>query len=379
MFSKCTEKEKKRILIILGFCLGILVISLAVTLKFGRDSQTLKLTRIKLDGESRDKGEYTFIWNSAGSEATYKLLRYSSVKGKYVTWKTVTDAGENDTVELTTAREYGKYKLKTEMKVGDTNISYSSENTLKLKSKLKKAKKYSKIHIIKTIKKKDVELVANAKGKGKVTHAQSMCSTGNGYIVVLVDRGNTTGRLEKFDRDGNLIKARKTSYVGHANGCTYNPNNKSVYVMRTYAGRRNKTISVFSAKTLKAKKSTSLSVAPSAIAYDKQMEQYYFTASNRIYKMNSKMKSRKTYHRLRWHRSQDVCGYNGVIMSCIWTGGKNSFIDMYRSTDGAYIGSYSIPLGEIESVCIDDGHLVMLYNGGNIYRTKTRLSISKLF
>ena len=224
------------------------------------------MTRIKLDGESRDKGKYTFIWNSVGSEATYKLLRYSSAKGKYVTWKTVTDAGENDIVELTTAREYGKYKLKTEMKVDDTNISYSSENTLKLKSKLKKAKK-----------------------------------------------------------------------------------------------------------------STSLSVAPSAIAYDKQMEQYYFTASNRIYKMNSKMKSRKTYHRLRWHRSQDVCGYNGVIMSCIWTGGKNSFIDMYRSTDGAYIGSYSIPLGEIESVCVDDGHLVMLYNGGNIYRTKKRLSISKLF
>ncbi len=375
MFSRLDKKRKRKIVNALFIYLGIIIIALVVTLKFGRDDQVLELTKVKLSGESRDKGAYTFMWNSAGENAEYKLLRYNEVKKKYETWKTIDQPGDEDTVELTTAYEYGKYKLKIKITVGETDIEYESGNKLKLKSKLNKAKTYSSLHTIKTIKKKDVDLIATAKGKGKTTHAQSMCSTGTGYIVVLVDRGNSAGRLEKFDRDGNLIKAKGTSYVGHANGCTYNPNTKSVYVMRTYAGRKNKTISVFSGKTLKAKKNTSLSVAPSAVGYDKQMNKYYFTASSRIYVMNEQMKSRKTFHRKRWYRSQDVCGYNGVIMSCIWTGGKNSFIDMYRSTDGAYIGTISIPLGEIESVCVDDGHLVMLYNGGNIYRTKDRLSI----
>ena len=41
------------------------------------------------------------------------------------------------------------------------------------------------------------------------------------------------------------------------------------------------------------------------------------------------------------------------------------------------IGSYSVPLGEIESVCVDDGHLVILINKGTdvIYRTKDRVGI----
>nr|MCR5035458.1 hypothetical protein [Clostridia bacterium] len=62
---------------------------------------------------------------------------------------------------------------------------------------------------------------------------------------------------------------------------------------------------------------------------------------------------------------------------CIWTGGKSSYIDMYRESDGAYIGSYSVPLGEIESCCMDDGHLVILINKGTdvIYRTKDRIDL----
>ena len=60
-------------------------------------------------------------------------------------------------------------------------------------------------------------------------------------------------------------------------------------------------------------------------------------------------------------------------MSCIWTSGSGSYIDMYRSSDGAYLGSICAPFGEIESACVDDGYLVMLFNGGSIYRTKERM------
>ena len=50
---------------------------------------------------------------------------------------------------------------------------------------------------------------------------------------------------------------------------------------------------------------------------------------------------------------------------------------MFVGLISAYIGSYSVPLGEIESVCVDDGHLVILINKGTdvIYRTKDRVGI----
>ena len=48
--------------------------------------------------------------------------------------------------------------------------------------------------------------------------------------------------------------------------------------------------------------------------------------------------------------------------------------------DGAYLGSYDVSLGEIESCAVDDGYLVILMNvqgsmEDKIYKTKKRIAI----
>ena len=59
--------------------------------------------------------------------------------------------------------------------------------------------------------------------------------------------------------------------------------------------------------------------------------------------------------------------------------GKESYVDLYRISDGAYLGSIYVPVGEIESCDVDDGYLVLLINKkgplDRIYRTKERIAI----
>ena len=65
---------------------------------------------------------------------------------------------------------------------------------------------------------------------------------------------------------------------------------------------------------------------------------------------------------------------------CTWVSGNTSYIDMYRASDGAYLGGYDVSFGEVESCVVDDGYLVILMNnasgdGDAIYKTTERLPI----
>ena len=68
-----------------------------------------------------------------------------------------------------------------------------------------------------------------------------------------------------------------------------------------------------------------------------------------------------------------------MILVCTWLEKKESYIDLYRISDGAYLGSFYVPVGEIESCDVDDGRLVLLINKkgpqDRIYRTKGRIAI----
>ena len=73
--------------------------------------------------------------------------------------------------------------------------------------------------------------------------------------------------------------------------------------------------------------------------------------------------------------------YHGVLMQ-VYSNGKNgnNYIDMYRAKDGAYLGSYKVNFGELESVIVDNGYLVMLVNmldtsDDYIYKSKNKVFI----
>ena len=65
---------------------------------------------------------------------------------------------------------------------------------------------------------------------------------------------------------------------------------------------------------------------------------------------------------------------------CTWVNGNTSYIDLYRVSDKAYLGSYDVSIGEIESCVVDDGYLVILMNmrgtsTDRLYKTKERIAI----
>jgi len=327
------------------------------------------------------------IGKSGDNYTTLRLGRVNFAE-KYTLFRLNPHTGENEVYKEIDAEDFGEKRKKLNLEIAKDQAVYTLQASAKVRKKtlksemsgeaavtadLDNASVYSSITVIDELDSDDVETVARAAGGGGASVAQSMCCTEDGYVAALVNRGNSIGRLEKYSRDGEFIGVNEaTGDIGHANGCTYNPNNGNIYVMKTYASRVVEDIRVFDGETLESKDSTSFYFSPSGIGYDKQTDQYYMTASSRIYITDGDMGNVRTITRKRATHSQDVCGYNGIIMSCIWTSGYGSYIDMYRAYDGAYLGSIYAPFGEIEGACVDDGYLVMLYNGGNIYRTRER-------
>ena len=307
----------------------------------------------------------------------YIVERKNIFAEEYETFKTITaeEFGEGKTTDITLAKDIGSYRVFATAKVGNEEMKSEMSEELVIESELDSAASYSSITVVKELGDDDIEKIVWTPGGGGASLAQSMCCTGDGYVICFVNRGNKIGRLEKYDRSGKLMAVNEyAGHLGHANGATYDPNTNSIYVMKTYASASYNEIRVFDADTLESKDSTSFPMCPSGIGYDAQMDEFYMTASTRIYITDSNLRLRRTINRKRAYRSQDVCGYNGIVMSCIWTGGYGSYLDMYNEYNGKYLGSIYAPFGEIESACVEDGHLILLYNGGNLYRTKERVS-----
>lgn len=307
---------------------------------------------------------------------SYKLMKAAPGSEESVTYREIRAAefGKSDHLDIQMARDIGTYTLKAAATVGKKSIESKESKPVEVPSELDKAATYSSLNNVLEVHSEDVDRLFTASGSSSAGVAQSMCFTGDGYVVAFVNRGNSAGCLRKYDKDGKEMASNTDAgHLGHANGCTYDPKTDSVYVMKTYASGKYHDIRVFDGQTMASKDSISFGTAPSGIGYDAPMEQFYMTASSRIYVTDSDLHMIRTIHRKRAYRSQDVAGYNGIVLSCIWTGGSGSYIDMYRALNGDYLGSIYAPFGEIESACVDDGHLVMLFNGGAVYRTKKRV------
>ena len=139
---------------------------------------------------------------------------------------------------------------------------------------------------------------------------------------------------------------------------------------------------MFNAETRKLIDKIDMPVACISIAYDISNDKFYLADRTKLYVCDSSFKIEKTFAKtVRLRSTQDIGAYNGAILVCTWPGELKSYIDIYRISDGAYLGSYDVSLGEIESCDVDDGYLVILVNiiGGidedKIYRTKARIDI----
>lgn len=332
-----------------------------------------QLSNIVIDKEYKSDTKVEIKWSKVAFADKYILKKYSVHDDKYKKIKTC----EAAMTSVKLPRENGKYKVEAKADVHGTVLKSTSEEPVEVTSVSADAKSYGDIHVIGTIGASDVETVTTIRGMGGMNNPQSMCCTKNSYVVAFVTKSNSGGVLKSYSKDGELQASRTVGNMHHANGCTYNPYADRIYVCPTYAGHKERSLEAYDPETLEHTGTVGLHNAPSGVAYDDSNNEYYMSASWRLYVTDSDFNVLKVIKRKRHNRSQDMGAYNGVGLSCIWTGGVHSYIDMYRASDSAYIGSYSVPLGEIESVCVDDGHLVILINKGTdvIYRTKDRVGI----
>lgn len=332
-----------------------------------------QLSNIVIDKEYKSDTSVELSWSKVAFADEYILKKYSTHDDKYK--KVGTYDPETTSVKL--ARENAKYKIEAKSDVHGTILETKSEEPVEVVTASVDARSYGDIKIIGTIGASDVDTVTTIRGIGSVNNPQSMCCTKDSYVVAFVTKSNSGGLLKSYSKDGELQASRTVGNMHHANGCTYNPYADRIYVCPTYAGHKERSLEAYDPKTLEHTGTIGLHNAPSGVAYDDTNNLYYMSASWRLYVTDSDFNVVKVIRRKRYHRSQDMGAFNGVGLSCIWTGGVHSYIDMYRASDSAYIGSYSVPLGEIESVCVDDGHLVILINKGTdvIYRTKDRVGI----
>ncbi len=338
-------------------------------------SETPAAARIKVKNISDSRARLT--WKSAGDAKSYHVLRKNVATGKY----DVVSRVDGEYTEAEVTRMTGRYKLQGVTTFGERTVKGEKSNAVNITGYSEKAKSYSSSKTLATLDRSNLETVAVITGSGNTDVPQSMCFNGKEYIVSYVNHAGTSGKLIAYSRDGEIQRMETVKGMGHANGSTYNPNTGNIYTVRTHKKIRSPKCTVFKESDFSSAGSFNLPKNASGIAYDETNNKYYISKGNEIYVLDSDFRKEQfIWKSIRYNHAQDIGAYNGVVLVCTWVNGDKSYIDLYRVSDEKYLGSYYLPIGEIESVIVDDGYLVILMNtrGSSrdyIYKTKERVAV----
>ncbi|MGX8774457.1 MAG: hypothetical protein ACSW8G_05310 [Bacillota bacterium] len=317
-------------------------------------------------------------WKPVDFATYYQVLKRNAATGKYELVKEVEEGATS--AEFT--RNEGLYVVKPFCNFKDRLLTGSVSDPAQVVGTGGTAKTYSKEKIIRTLDHSKLKRIATVKGKDKVLVPQSLSMTKDSYVVSYINRKNTEGRLQSYSRkDGSFLGRAEADGIGHANGATCNPNTGNIYVTKTYVAMKTLEVAVFDADSKKSKGTIELPTLANGIAYDESNDKFYLSRLGKIHICDSSFNIEKTIKKsIRYIVSQDIAAYNGVVLVCTWIEKSESYIDLYRASDGAYLGSISVPIGEIESCVVDDGYLVILMNelhtyDDAIYKTKERIPL----
>ena len=300
-------------------------------------------------------------WEPIEYAKGYTLRRYDPAKKKYRDLMDFT----GDTISVELPRDQAKYKLKATAEVGEDQIESEPSEAVKVTATAETAESYGGSHNLKTLDGSNLEVVAHISGSGGASVPQSMSLVGNDYVVTYVNHGGSTGALVTYNNQGERTGVTGISGMGHANGSTYCPNTDLVYTVKTHRQIRSAECSAYDPKSGSCEKVFQLPKVTSGIAYDATNNKFLLSKGNEIYVCDDEFNVEKfVWKNIRYNHAQDIGAYNGVAMVCTWVSGNTSYIDLYRISDGAYLGSYNVPIGEIESCFVDDKHLVILMNNG---------------
>ncbi|MDO4176481.1 MAG: hypothetical protein Q4D99_03270 [Bacillota bacterium] len=338
-----------------------------------------KLKQVKgLKVENTSSSMAKLSWNPVDFATEYCLMKKIPATGEMELVTTVD--GSESSVEI--SRGTGDYAVMAKAVVGDSTAEGKLSDTARVEGVTEEMTSYSSWKNLRTLNRSNLEKFRAVRGDGNCRVPQSISITKDCYVISYVNSSGTAGKLCSYRKsDGECIDITPCSGMGHANGSTYDPYKDRFYVVKTHKSIRTASCSVYNGTSKESEGTFNLPKVTSGIAYDESNNKYYLSKGNEIYVCDSDFKVEKFIHkRIRYNHAQDIGAYNGIVFVCTWVRGNTSYIDMYRASDGAYLGGYDVSFGEVESCVIDDGYLIILMNnasgdGDCIYKTKERLPI----
>ena len=317
-------------------------------------------------------------WKPVDFATYYHVFKRNAATGKYELIQEL----EEGVMTAEFIRDEGLYAVKPFCVFEEKLLSGPLSDPVEIVGTGRDAPSYKKVKIIRKLNKSSLTRIATVRGEKKAIVPQSLSMTEDRYVVTYVNRENTVGNLQSYSKkDGSFLGRVTSKKIGHGNGATYDPNKGRIYVTKTYSAAKTKSCAIFDAANIKSLGSFDLPTLANGIAYDVSNDKYYLSRLEDIYICDSDFNIEKTIKKtVRFRFPQDIGAYNGVVLVGTWLGENDSYIDLYRVSDGAYLGSISVPIGEIESCLVDDGYLVILVNirktnDDAIFRTKERITI----
>ncbi|MEE3343444.1 MAG: Ig-like domain-containing protein [Bacilli bacterium] len=295
----------------------------------------------------------------------YAIVGPENATNKAVSWRSsnpdVLSVDNNGNIKVI-MNWAGKVTVKA---ISSSNKSVNAVAVITINGKLKKL---GKININAS---KGVIVATQKKG---ITSAQGFCVADNYYVAAKRNGNETKSSIMVINKKNNT---KVNSFVinngtlGHANGLTYNPNTGMIYSVMTkdenYRSFTLKDILKKGVSTksdafyLKNKEGKVVPVSFSAIAYDNSVNNYYLAKGGRIYVYDDKKNLIRKITKVSSDVPQDIGAYNGKILVVRHkfkapVGGNSltntrNTIDIYRSSNGEYLGSYIINVrDELQSV-----------------------------
>lgn len=317
--------------------------------------KSLNTPRIK----RKNKGARTMIKCGKVAYADrYILYKYDRVSGKYKKLSTVPAKKR----QFIVPNEVSDYQVRANRTVKGQKVrTITSELTdpVHISSPAETASSYKSINVIKSLDADDFRKVVKVKEFGSAVVPQSFCMVGKDYYTAVSSRRGTDSVIVHYNAKGKQ-KSVKAADIGYGNGSTYNPLTETIYTVKSHGNNKSDVCTAIDLGAGFVVSSFELPRTASGIAYDITNNRYYLSAGENLMVTDNNFRKVKSFKKLRYKTAQDIGGHDGVILVTVWDGGKYSHIDMYRQSDKAYIGTYDLSVGEIESVTVSDKHLVIL-------------------
>ena len=355
-----------------------------VILKLGNKSASVK-AKVVQEGiaPTSIKIEKTSVTVKMGSSKKISAsIKPEKVNNKSVTWKSNNESiakVQSDGTVVGVSKGTAKV---TVFSNDDSNVSQNinvnvtgavSDSKL---SNLENAKSYDKLKIIKHLNMSNLKQQVVIPRDGIYKVGQGFAVTSKYYVAAIVDCGTggngchgENAKILFYNRKTNkLVKSFKDK-LGHANGLTVNPDTKKIYVTtRPYE---------FSYENISTKKSISpvavkafkSDINAKSIAYDSATNQYYLSiresyinskgdnkTRDMVYIYDSDFNFIKKFKALK-KNNQDCSAYKGLFLcgrfsvspgkKIVKNVEKSTFkyygaIDIYRVSDGSYLGTVTI-------------------------------------